>query len=391
MLFWIVAAALTLIGCLAVLVPYMRGGRQGTLDAAYDLEVYADQLRSIEGELERGVLPQADAELARAEIGRKLLNAKAKLENPAHRALQQRFASVSPVVATAAVLLVPVVSWGAYTSLGRPDLPSAPLAARLAKPPQEAGIAELVAKAERHLAANPQDGQGWEVLAPVYMRMQRYEDAATAFRNAIRINGTTVERQTGLGEALVIVAQGMVTAEAETAFRAALDVDKTQPVARFYLATAKMQQGRNGEAGAELQALLKDSPADAPWRPAVEAALRKMRGGPAVAGAGTETGTGASAPGPSAEEIEAAGNMAPADQMVMIEGMVAQLNEKLTANPDDLPGWQRLIRSYAVLGKRKEAGEALGRALAAFAGDEAKKAEIENFARALNIGAGAGG
>ncbi len=384
MLFWIVAAALTLIACLAVLLPY-AGGRGATArDAAYDLEVYADQLRSIDGEAARGMLSRSDAEQARAEIARKVLAAKTRLDLQDKEGVTQSRRKTGAAVAAASVLLVPVVGWAAYSMLGRPDLPSAPLAARLSTPPGQAGVAELVAQAERHLAANPQDGRGWDVIAPVYMRTERYADAANAFRNAIRLNGASVERQNGLGEALVINAQGMVTAEAEQVFRETLKLNAREPVARFYLATAKAQQGKRTEAQSDFKVLLDEAPGGTPWHDAVAQALAQARGAPA------QTAPSA-APGPSAGDMEAAAGMAPEDRIAMIEQMVARLSEKLAANPDDLDGWQRLIRSYAVLGKQDEAKAAVGRAMAAFASQDDKRAAIETFAAQMGISVKAGG
>ena len=62
------------------------------------------------------------------------------------------------------------------------------------------------AQAEAFLAENPEDVRGWEVLAPVYLQMGRGGDAVVAFRNAMRLDGETAMRQTGLGEALVATA-----------------------------------------------------------------------------------------------------------------------------------------------------------------------------------------
>jgi cytochrome c-type biogenesis protein CcmH len=52
----------------------------------------------------------------------------------------------------------------------------------------------------------------------------------------------------------------------------------------------------------------------------------------------------------------------------MIRGMVASLDAKLTENPDNIEGWLRLVRSYAVLGDQAAAGSALKRASATFPG-----------------------
>ena len=85
------------------------------------------------------------------------------------------------LAASAAVLAVPLLGLGLYGVLGSPGLPSQPLAARLAKI-RPMPVDELVARAEAHLAANPGDGRGWDVLAPIYLSSAGTADAVTAFR-----------------------------------------------------------------------------------------------------------------------------------------------------------------------------------------------------------------
>ena len=75
--------------------------------------------------------------------------------------------------------------------------------ARINAPPDQQDIAALIARVETHLAAHPEDGRGWELLGPVYLRLGRVEEAETAFANALRILGATSEREANLGEATV--------------------------------------------------------------------------------------------------------------------------------------------------------------------------------------------
>ena len=240
----------------------------------------------------------------------------------------------------AAVLAVPLVSWGIYAAIGSPDLPSQPLAARLEKSPADSTVDELIARAEAHLAANPEDGRGWDVLAPIYARLGRYGEAATAYSNAIRLDGANGARESGLGEAIAGDAGGMVTAEAQAAFSRALQLEPGQPKASFYLASALAQEGKVAEAVAAWQAMLAALATDSPWRGAVEQAVAEANGRLAAAGAG-----------PTQEGIDAAAGMSAEDRNAMIETMVASLDEKLRQNPRDLEGWTRLVRSYHVLGR----------------------------------------
>jgi cytochrome c-type biogenesis protein CcmH len=367
MVFWIVAAALTLAACMAVLLPLTRARPADAAHASHDIEVYRDQLQELDRDAARGLIDAQAAEQARAEIARRILKAKPDETTPARRS-----AGLARVAGLAAVVALPLVSWGLYGLVGAPGMPGEPLATRLARNPAENTVDELIARAERHLAENPGDARGWEVLGPVYMRQGRYADAVTAWTNSIRIAGSNAARETGLGEATTAAAGGVVTAEARAAFERALADNPNEPKARFILANALAQEGKFAEAASAWRALKLTLAADSPWNGPVDAAIGEA-----------EARLADAAPGPDAAAVAAAGAMSPEEQRQMIEGMVANLDEKLKDNPDDLDGWQRLIRSYVVLGREADAKAALGRALAGLADEH--KATVTAFAAGLGI------
>lgn len=364
--FWIVAALLTFGACLAILLPLMRA-RTAVPASAHDLAVYRDQLAEIERDAARGLIGTAEAGEARAEIGRRILRAGAAPQGPTRSTGAWR-----RLVPAVAILAVPLLSWGFYGYLGSPDLPSQPLAARLSADPAKSSVDELIVRAEAHLAANPDDGKGWEVLAPVYLRVGRPADSVTAYRNTIRLNGANAEREAGLGEALATVAR-KVTPEAKAAFERALALEPGDSKARFFLAAAYAQEGRYPEATAAWQQLLATLPPESPWRGATEQALAEA-----------QSRMGA-APGPTAGDVAAAETMAPEDRVAMVEGMVAQLDARLRENPNDVEGWQRLVRSYMVLGKPDEARDALSRGSAALGKGTIGAAALQDFAVGLGL------
>ena len=379
MLFWFVAALLTLGASLAVLVPLASRTKAAPVDGDHDLEVYRDQLTELDRDAARGLIQPSEAEQARAEIARRLLKADGLAKSSGRQAPTR--GTTARVVSTAAVLAVPLVSWGIYVAIGSPDLPSQPLAERLAKNPAESTVDELIARAEAHLAANPADGRGWDVLAPIYSRLGRFGEAVTAYRNAIRLDGSTAIRESGLGEAISGAAGGLVSSEARAAFSRALELEPGQPKASFYLATALAQEGKIADAVAAWQAMLGALPADLPWRGAAEQAIAEARTELAAAGGGK------AAPGPSQEEINAAASMSEADRNAMIETMVAGLDEKLRQNPHDLEGWTRLVRSYVMLGKTDAARDALKRGMLALGEDSEEAGRLSSFSGSLGLSA----
>ena len=373
MSFWVAAIVLTAVAVLAVLVPLSRRSSAAAAPAANDLEVYRDQLTEIERDAERGLIGAVEGEEARAEIGRRILRIARGSEQGARPGLGR---SASQATAFAAVLSIPLVSWGLYALVGSPDLPSQPLAARLSVDPAKAPIEELIARAEAHLSNNPGDGHGWDVLAPVYFRVGRYGDAINAYSQAAKLLGDSAARQAGLGEAMAAAAGGEITPDAQAAFRRALTLDAKDAKARFYLAGALAQQGRIAEAAIALKAMRSELPADSPWLGAVDEALARMDR--TVAGAG-------GAPGPDEADVQAAGQMSADDRTAMITGMVAKLDAELRENPHNPEGWQRLVRSYVVLGNTGEARDALARGVTAL-GDKTPDAEsLQAFAASLGL------
>ena len=123
----------------------------------------------------------------------------------------------------AALVALPLGAAGLYLALGSPALPGQPLGgARV----QDQSIESLVAQVEAHLRANPDDGRGWEVIAPVYLRLGRFDDAVQgAAQRACACAARPPSGEADLGEALVAAANGVVTAEAKAAFERAVALD----------------------------------------------------------------------------------------------------------------------------------------------------------------------
>jgi cytochrome c-type biogenesis protein CcmH len=369
-LFWVLIALLTAAAILAVLIPL---GRAPVADdaAAHARRVYRDQLAELERDKADGRINAAEAEAARAEIARRLI----AVESDASKSAPHTGGvGARRVAALVGLIGVPLLSLSIYLGLGAPQLPGAPLAARLEAPASPDDIEALIAKVEEHLAAQPEDGRGWEVIAPVYLRLGRADDAVRAFQNAIRLLGSTAARQTSLGEAILVAENGIVTEDARKAFAAANQLDPAAPGPRFFLALAAEQEGKFSEAAEAWSALLAEAPADAPWRPMVETALARVSPGDDVA------------PGPTGEDVAAAQDMTAEEQTAMIEGMVSGLAERLESEPNDVEGWLRLIRSYVVLGRATDAADAARAALAGVA-DPAARERVEALIAELGVAA----
>ncbi|ABC90094.1 cytochrome-c-type biogenesis protein [Rhizobium etli CFN 42] len=369
MLFWILVAVLTAAVAVILLYPLLRGAKAAQNSRAGEEAVYRDQFRELDRDLAGGLITPEEADYARAEIGRRLIAVSA-----AEPETTQKPARHHRLTEVLVLLILPVLGLCLYLTTGRPDLPSQPLQARLENPGDD--VAVLIAKAERHLAENPDDGKGWDVLAPIYFRTMRVNDAQVAYRNAIRLLGPSPIRLDGLAETLMAVSDGVVTDEARQVLEQSLTLEPNNPRARFYVALSMEQAGRAEEARRAFEALAQQSPADAPWLPLVNEHIAKNGG----------AGAPSAAPGsPTSEDVAAAESMSAGDRQQMIRGMVDSLDAKLSEDPNNFEGWMRLVRSYAVLNDKDRAASALKRGLAAFPPSGEQGRQLLALARELGI------
>jgi cytochrome c-type biogenesis protein CcmH len=374
---WFFIAAMTAAVLFALLRPLAAAKRDTRAGEAFDAEVYRDQLREIEADRERGLIGEDEAEAARVEIARRLL---ATEHAAADR--QQVVRRIPAGVALGLIALgIPALSIGAYLMYGSPSIPDQPLHARLQAPIGDQTVESLVARVEARLRENPEDGLGWEVIAPVYMAWQRYADAADAYSRAIRLLGEDARRLTGYGEALVLANGGVVSEQARRAFERALTLDDDRLSARLWIATAKEQDGRYSEAVQDWGELLARSDEDAPWRELVEQRLVLAE---AMATGSPATSLEADG-GPSEMDVAAAQDMSPAEREDMIENMVQGLASRLEENGRDLPGWLKLVRAYSVLSRQDDAREALARARAQFNDEPQALDQLNSLAKELGL------
>jgi cytochrome c-type biogenesis protein CcmH len=348
MTLWLVLVLMTAAAMFAVLWPLAR---RTPLRRGSDVAVYRDQLDEIQRDRSTGLIGDAEAEAARVEVSRRLIAAAdaADSERPAEETATLRHRRVTAI---AGLVLLPAGAFALYLTLGSPDLPGEPLAARVQNAAEARNVQDMVAKVEDHVARNPNDGKAWEVLAPVYMRIGRYDDAVRAWSNVISLNGSNAEREADFGEAMVAAANGVVTADAKAAFDRALKIDPQDVMARFYTGMAAEQDGRRADADKIWNDLIAGAPPNAPWIEVVRHAL--ARNAPAAA---------ATAPAAAAQST-------PPDHEV--NAMVERLAERLKKDGSDVQGWLELVRSYRVLNQNDKMGAAIADARKALASDAAK-------------------
>lgn len=378
--FWAIAVGLAALVAF-VLIGALRRVPAASGSAEADMAVYRDQLAEIERDLARGTIGAEEAARLRTEVGKRVIEAdRARAAGPSAGR-----ATSTPLIVGLILAVVLPGGLAAYWALGAPGYPDMALEERLAD--LDAGIAGRPSQ-EAELATQGlvRDAALDEALARELSTVTEPEALRARFRQhfeagemqaAVRVQERLVALQgeaaaandhANLALALVAEAQGYVSPEAEEELRKALQRDMGNQLARYLVGEMFLQGGRYDQAFRFWRPLAEDGDPAAPWTTSIRerigqvAELAGIRYAPPEAAAG----------GPTAEDMAAAGDMSPEDRQAMIEGMVAQLSDRLATEGGDVEDWNRLIRSLAVLERLDEAQKIYDEAKTRFEGRPAE-------------------
>jgi cytochrome c-type biogenesis protein CcmH len=391
-------AAVLLSALAAVLILQRASGAARQTEADPTLVVYRRQLSELDDLAERGLLAEDELKSARTEAARRLLGAAKTAEAPA-AAAQPRVSRPLRLAVLAGAVAAPVLAAALYVALGKPGLPDQPFAARV-KAWTEADLrslppAEVAAVLQQAIAKDPnKSAKPLTLLADMQLQSGNVAAAEASMRKAIRLQPDDSDLWASLGILLLAEGQGEETQPAQQAFRQALKLDPTSAPARYHLARAQIAAGDVNGGLNVWRALAAELPAEAPERPELEQQIAavakagrlvappKTQGAPpqqqAEAGSGPEALAGAlTGQAPAGGPQGSAGQGGPDPRQ-----MVAQLAARLEQNPNDLAGWARLIRSYAVLGDPDKMKQAQDRARQIFKGQPEALKTLDNAAAA---------
>ncbi|SHE54859.1 cytochrome c-type biogenesis protein CcmH [Ruegeria intermedia] len=407
MTFWVLLILFALLIAAFLAYGLLRERRNEEPAAAYDLRVYREQLASVDRDLARGVIGQADAERVRTEISRRILAADAQMQASATGSGPSRAMRVAaPVVLT---MLLMGGALALYRQLGAAGYPDQPLSARLemadelrenrpgqaeaeqaappVEPPQlDESYAKLLDQLRETVASRPDDLQGHMLLAQHETNAGNFKAGYEAQKKVIELSGAdaSADAYSNLAEMLILAAGGYVSPEAEDALREALKRDPTHGPARYYWGQMLAQIGRPDLAYRVWADTLRSSPPQAPWAQAIRAQIDDLAWRAGVFNAPDLSAAPAGA-GPSQADMEAAAEMTAEERQEMIRGMVDGLSDRLATEGGTPQEWARLISALGVLGETERATAIRDEALAKFADNQEALEMIVSAARQAGI------
>ncbi len=396
MLFWIIAALLATSVAAILAVPLLRKEDHG-IGENPDLALYRDQLAEVDRDLARGILAPEDAERTRIEVSRRLLAADAETRGIATEAPRQTTLAVAGISGVVLIL----GGLALYDVLGAPGYPDIPLAQRIAdseavrenrmsqaeaealfsarpRPPIDVDE-EYLRSIEQLRAAvptRPEDLQGWQLLSEHEYNLRNYAAAARAQERVIELkgDGATTDDRIVLASQLVAATGGFVSPEAEDVLVRVLQDDPRNQAGRYYYGLLFYQTDRPDRAFRLFRDVVNDGTAADPFTQLARAVVED---------AAFRTGVDYTLPpqnGPTLEQIAAADDLSPEDRSAMIDGMVAQLSDRLANEGGTAAEWARLITALSVLGDDGQARAILTEARQVFATSDDAMALIDQAA-----------
>lgn len=374
---FMIIAGLAALGVAALMVlPMLRGAARRIPGAEADIAVFRDQLAEIDRDMERGTISGAEAEGARTEVSRRLLAAAKRAEQKDGLAPAPRAAS--RIAAISALVAVPTLAAVIYAQIGMPGLPDQPLASRsdlvrtaetdrpsqeqaevaaaeagavLPSPPVDSQFAGMIEQLRGVLKERPDDVKGTRLLARSLARLGQWVEAREAFDRLAELEGTNMspDDMALQAETMIFAAGGYVSPRAGDVLARVIARVPNHELARYYAGFAVRQGGRlQAAVGIWEELLVEDLNAPQPRGADWQAALRSLI-------AETLPDRAAALPGPSSEDIEAAGQLTPEERSAQIQGMVQRLEDRLTSDGGSPEEWVRLINAYTQLDQRDDA------------------------------------
>jgi cytochrome c-type biogenesis protein CcmH len=279
---WIVLAAMALAAMALLGAPLLAARRTAQVPrAALDIALFRDQLTELERERDQGEIGDAEAVAARREIERRLLAAGRALDAtapaaapPPNRGVRLRLLAVLASVMIPAAFLV-------YVAIGTPQAPAflkmvAQMRAQDAE--RRAELSHLVSLVEERLAAAPDDGQGWALLASAKLRLGKMDDARTALAKARQFlpPPQAAEAVARFAQTLADVSEGQAVSPIRRYAMEAVEIDPANGRGHMLLALLAMQANDADGARKEWSEILQRLPPDSPFVAQAKSALKML-------------------------------------------------------------------------------------------------------------------
>ncbi len=293
MSFWIFAGLLTVMALCYVLPPLLQRAEATTDERERaNVTIYRDQFSELERDLRDGVLDGEQYEQGRLELQRRLLEDIAPTQSDGVGANSARGGRATAIILGGAIPLLAVLL---YSQIGTPkalSLDPQVMSSRQANEPMAADapagggqpgqptqqeIEERVAKLAARLKENPDDAQGWAMLARSYYNFKRYREASEAYGRAAAVAGNDAGLWVDYAESLALANNSQLQGQPFALIKRALQLDPNNQKALWLAGNAAYQAQDFPQAIAHWEQLQKMLPEGSEGAQSVAASIAEAR------------------------------------------------------------------------------------------------------------------
>jgi cytochrome c-type biogenesis protein CcmH len=281
--FWVVAGLMMAVGLVFVMPTLLRRGdrRHPAAEKLAHVTIFNQQLEELEADLAKGVLSPEDHEQGRIELEQRLLDetsADAKVSTFAPLKGWRRF-----LLPAMLLIGLPAIVVGLYYQVGSPQWLSldAPMAAGTPHQVDQKQVQIMASRLVARLQKNPDDADGWVMLAKSYGMMQRYSDSAAAFGKAAELSPNSAQMLADYADAQAMAQGGRFEGKPADTINQALRVDPNHPKVLALAGSAAFETKSYATAVDFWQRLLTRIPEDSPFAVSIRNSINEaqQRGG----------------------------------------------------------------------------------------------------------------
>jgi cytochrome c-type biogenesis protein CcmH len=273
--FALVATAMVAVAVAWILVPLLRSRGAGDVDRdASNVAILRDQLAELQADLGRGAIGAEQFEQAKRELERRVLE---EVSAAPGAAAAQRG---TPWAAAVLAGLVPVAAVLLYLFVGTPDAlgPQSRVGAadgghEVTREQVEKMVADLAARLERE----PDNVNGWVILARSYYVMNRFDEAAKAYERAVALVPNDPDLLADYADTLAVTTGGNLSGKPLELAKRALAADPTHWKALALIGTEAFNRKDYRTAVQYWEKLKASAPPGSPIAQSVDASIAEAR------------------------------------------------------------------------------------------------------------------
>lgn len=285
--FWVISGILIVTALLFVIPTLLRSKDARLKNLAHDavnISVYRDQIAELDRDLENDILSREQYDKSKQELQQRMLQDVTGDEKTITRS-DKKFQNIA--LATVITLVMPLAAVFLYLNIGdtRGLLPQAQLASATQMNRGGSGVPDMgghdfsaaLENLVARLSSNPEDVEGWVMLARTYTAMERYVEASNTFAKLAELVPNNPQILSDYARTLGLRNQGTLAGKPMELLYQALEIDPEYPPALALAGHAEFEQERYEQASAHWEKLLATLPEDSPLAKSVKDSIAEAK------------------------------------------------------------------------------------------------------------------